>query len=1041
MMLKLTCNITHSRIVGDNMKYIVNLNVRSNYSFLSSTIKISDYIKFAKKNNLKVLSLVDKNVMYGAYEFCNLCIENDIKPLIGLNCIWESTTDKVELTIMATSYAGYQRLMALSTAISTNNNIISTNDVKKYLNETREVLVIIHANKKNVRYIKNIYDILNSTGNELVYFGLVPSDIENIKLFKSITSNIVPIDLVLYLDEKQHSIYQILQAIKEQKTLKAEDLVKSNQFLYKTKQELAKYYPNDIIENIEKVIWLCNLKYPKNKPHNGELSLPKFICPDNFTSASYLQELCKQGLALRLQSREIPETYVKRILYELQVINEMGFADYFLIVNDYVKFAKSRNIMVGPGRGSVAGSLVAYVLGITDVDPIIYNLIFERFLNPERISLPDIDIDFEDIRRDEVINYIHQKYGKEHVAYIVTFQTIASKMAIRDLGRVFAINIEDVNEITKLIPIEYNFDINIAVKQSPKLAWYANKYPLLFTLTKEILGFPRQTSTHAAGIVITKAPLVTTVPLQLGFQGIYQTQFPMQTLEVLGLIKMDILGLRNLTILQNILQQVREHYFLNLKLSQLPLDDEKAFNIIKNGDTTGIFQLESSGMRQILMKMKTDNLEDIIAASSLFRPGPQKYIEEYINCKLKKQKVTYFHEDLKPYLSSTYGIIIYQEQILLILQKIAGYSLGKADLIRRAISKKDTVIMKEQAVSFIKSGISRGYSPKIIKKIWEDIEKFAGYGFNRSHAVAYSLISYYLVYLKANYPLAFMVSLLSSVIGNDQKMLQYLNECQKYQIKVLPPSVQFSGIDFLIDDSKKAIRYSLQAIKQISQGICSNLIKERTKNGFFQDFFNFCARAIFIGLNRKNIEHLIAAGALDEIEPNRTMLLLNLDAGLDYAHMVQVKDENSNEITLNFNLIAKPIMLQREDDWNNNSINEHRALGLYLKYNPKMLWKEQLDPHNKAIDLAYINNYVGQHVRVYGIINTVRVIRTKNKRLMAFFEIQNDSNVIEVTAFERLYQIYQEYLQVNKVILMEARVEIYKDNIQLILSRMIKSLP
>lgn len=1022
------------------MKYIVNLNVRSNYSFLSSTIKLTDYIEFAKKNNLKVLSLVDKNIMYGAYEFYSLCLENDIKPLIGLNCIWESITDKVELTIMATSYAGYQRLMALATIISTNNNIISTNDVKKHLNASREVVVIIHANKQNVRYIKNVYDILNSTGYELIYFGIVPSDMNNITLLRSITTNIIPIDVVLYLDEKEHSTYQILQAIKEQKTLTVTDLVKGDEFLYKSKQDLIKTYPSDIVENIEKVAWLCNLKFPKNKTDTEELSLPKFICPNNLTSTLYLQELCKQGLEAHFQSNKVAETYVKRILYELQIINEMGFADYFLIVNDYVKFAKSKNIMVGPGRGSVAGSLVAYVLGITDVDPIVYNLIFERFLNPERISLPDIDIDFEDSRRDEVINYISQKYGKEHVAYIVTFQTIASKMAIRDLGRIFQVNIEDINEITKLIPIQYNFEIDMAVKQSPKLAWYASKYPLLFTLTKSILGFPRQTSTHAAGIIITKVPLVTVVPLQLGFQGIYQTQFSMQVLEQLGLVKIDILGLRTLTILQNILQAIKKHYFLSLKLSQLPLNDAKSFNFIKNGDTTGIFQLESLGMRQVLIKMKADNLEDIIAASSLFRPGPQEYIEDYINCKLGKQKINYIDDDLKPYLASTYGIIIYQEQILLILQKIAGYSLSKADIIRRAISKKDTAVMKQQAALFHKSASSRGYSPKVIKKIWEDIEKFAGYGFNRSHAVAYSLISYYLVYLKANYPLAFMVSLLSSVIGNDQKMLQYLNECQKYQIKILPPSVQFSDIDFLIDDNKKAIRYSLQAIKQMSQGTCSLLINERNNNGLFHDFFTFCARAVVVGLNRKNIEYLIAAGALDDLETNRTMLLVNLNAALEYANMVQVKNEVTNKITLNFNLIAKPIMLQREDDWNNNSVNEHRALGLYLKYNPKLWWKQQLDPHNKAIDLAYIDNYVNQYVRLYGIINNVRVIKTKTGKLMAFFEIQNDNNILEVTVFQKLYQVYQAYLQVNTVILMEAKVEIYKDKIELILARVIKKL-
>lgn len=1019
------------------MKYVVNLNVRSNYSFLSSTIKIPEYIAFAKKNNLKTLSLVDRNMLYGAYEFYFTCVENDIQPLIGLNCTWENLNFKVELTLVATNYSGYQKLMAISTIISTNNGTISKENVERYLTKGREIIVIIHVEKQNARYIKSFYDILNDSGYQLIYLGLVPSDMTNIKVLQSITENIIPIDLVLYLEENQHSTYQVLQAIKEQKQLKSEDLVKSKEFIFKTKDQLNKDYPIEIIENIEKLILMCNVKLPKSDLAVKKLNLPSFPCPGNLTSCVYLQELCKQGLQQRFQSQEISQVYVKRILYELQVINEMGFADYFLIVNDYVKFAKNQQIMVGPGRGSVAGSLVAYALGISDVDPIVYNLIFERFLNPQRVSLPDIDIDFEDTRRDEIIQYIHQKYGQEHVAYIVTFQTIASKMAIRDLGRIFQISIDDINEISKLIPIQYNFDIEAAIKNSAKLEWYVNKYPLLFNLTKRILGFPRQTSTHAAGIIISKTPLVTTVPLQIGFNGMYQTQFPMQTVAALGLVKMDILGLRNLTILQNILQQVSEYYAINLNLSQIPLNDENAFTIIRNGDTTGIFQLESPGMRQILVAMQANSLEDIIATSSLFRPGPQDYIQTYINCKLGKIKPSYIHKDLIPYLQSTYGIIIYQEQILLILQKIAGYSLAKADLIRRAIGKKDAASMKAQAVEFMQSATVGGYPSKVVKRIWEDVAKFAGYGFNRSHAVAYSLISYYLVYLKANYPLAFMVCLLSSVIGNDQKMLQYLNECQKYNIKILPPSVQYSGVDFLIDASNKAIRYSLQAIKQTSQRTCTLIVNDQNKYGLYSDFFNFCARAILIGLNRKNIEYLIAAGALDDIQQNRTMLLLNLNVALEYANMVQIKDDKTQKINLNFNLVAKPIMLQGQDDWNNNSVNEHRALGVYLKYNPKTLWKQKLDADNKTVDLADLNQYLNQYVQVYGIINKVKTIVTKNQKLMAFLELQNDNNVVEVTVFDKLYQSYQQYLQINKVILMEAKVEFYQEKMHLVLVKVL----
>lgn len=1021
------------------MKYLVNLNVHSNYSFLSSSIKLKDYISFAKTNNLTTLVLTDKNIMYGSHEFYQLCLNNKIKPILGLDCQWQINDEIINLTLLAINYQGYKTLIKLSTIINTKNLMLNHQEVTENLSNNDNLITIIKVDHHNIQFLNQIWELVTIKTTTTFFFGIKINNVNIISELKKITNNILATNPVTSLTAEDAQIVQILTAIKANQTLTTEQLIKSGNNYYYNQEQLQTIFPNWVLENNNNILNKCNLIFPTLTNQEKLQQLPKFPIPNNITNTEYLKLLCKKGLEKRFNNKSVPKVYITRLLSELTIINNMSFNDYFLIVQDYIQFAKSKKIIVGPGRGSVAGSLVAYVLGITDVDPIKYDLIFERFLNAERATLPDIDVDFQDERREEVIQYLAAKYGIEHVSHIVTFQTIASKMAIRDLGRVFNVNLDEINEISKLILMQYNFDLQQAINASPKLSVYAKKHPTMFQLAQKIIGFPRQTSTHAAGIILTNASLINLVPLQTGFNNIFQTQYPMQDLEAIGLIKMDILGLRNLTILNNILAKIKQYYQKEINLNTLPLTDQATFKIIANGDTTGIFQLESPGMREILKDMKANSFEDIVATNALFRPGPQDYITTYIKRKLGKEKVTYITEDLKPYLASTYGIILYQEQILLILQKIAGFSLAKADLIRRAISKKDVHEMEQQATLFIKSAMKQGYNHSIAEKIWNDIKQFAGYGFNRSHAVAYSLISYWLAYLKANYPLAFMSCLLISTIGNNQKLMQYLYECQKYHINIAPPNINYSTSDFLIDKKNNTLIYSLLAIKQMTQASCQKLINERTKNGLFTDFFNFCARTIFIGFTRKNLEYLIAAGALDEINDNRTMLIKNLDSAIKYANIVQIKDQKQNLIKLNLNF-EKPRLVTYENNWTTNSINEYKALGLYLKYNPEIKWKKTLDKKNEAISLAEINNHINQTIKVVAKINAVKVIKTKNNQLMAFLMVQNNNRIVDVTVFNHTYQSYQDKLQVDKVVLMETKIEMYQGKVKLILNKILNSL-
>ncbi|MFL6555157.1 MAG: DNA polymerase III subunit alpha, partial [Bacillus sp. (in: firmicutes)] len=571
------------------------------------------------------------------------------------------------------------------------------------------------------------------------------------------------------------------------------------------------------------------------------------------------------------------QEYFDRLSYELSVIKRMEFSNYFLIVWDFMRYARAQGILTGPGRGSAAGSLVAYVLYITDVDPLQHNLLFERFLNPERISMPDIDIDFPDHRRDEVINYVANKYGELHVAQIVTFGTLAAKAALRDVGKVFGLNSKELEHLSRMIPPRLGISLQGAYKESEALRRFINETPMnlrLFETALKLEGLPRHTSTHAAGVVISEKQLIDLIPIQRGSTNVYLTQFSMEYLEEIGLLKMDFLGLRNLTLIDSILSSIYRKTGKKINISSIPLEDSLTFDLLAKGETTGIFQLESEGMRKVLIRLKPSRFEDIVAVNALYRPGPMENIPLFIDRKHGVEAVVYPHPDLQPILENTYGVIVYQEQIMQIASKMAGFSLGEADLLRRAVGKKKKDILDKERNHFVQGALKKGYNQSLANEIYDLIVRFANYGFNRSHAVAYSMITYQLAFLKANYPVYFMAGLLTSAIGNDTKIAQYIMETKQKGINVLPPSINHSSYSFQVEQD--GIRYSLAAIRSVGAAALKEIFQAR-KRKKFADLFDLCIRVSTKAINRKTLEFLVHSGCFDEFGEDRAVLLASLD--------------------------------------------------------------------------------------------------------------------------------------------------------------------
>ena len=772
-----------------------------------------------------------------------------------------------------------------------------------------------------------------------------------------------------------------------------------------SREEFEKMYPDDFQNNYY-IYENCNVSLTFNKD-----LLPIYDCPNNLDSFSYLKQLCKEGLK-KIFGDSIYKVYIERLKYELDIINKMGFCNYFLVVWDYVKYAKEHSILVGPGRGSAAGSLVSYLLNITTVDPIKHNLLFERFLNPERITMPDIDIDFEDTKRDEVINYCTLKYGSKKVAPIITFGTMASKQAIRDVARTMNVDTKKVDAMCKYIDSNLNLKDNYKNnKKFNEIVNIDNINKTIFEIALKFEGLKRHTSMHAAGIVMSNVDLDEIIPLDRSHEDFYVTGYDMTYLEEIGLLKMDFLALKNLTMIKDCLDDINK----NINFYDIPIDDKEALNVFNKVNTTGIFQFETTGMMNFLRKFKINSFDDIGVALALFRPGPMQNIDTFINRRFGKENVDYYHEDLISILKPTYGIIVYQEQIMQIASVMAGYSYGEADLLRRAMSKKKEEILINEKEKFISQSISRGYDKEVCIKVYDMILKFASYGFNKAHSVSYAYIAAKMAYLKAHYPLYFLKQLLNGSIGSDIKTNDYIYECKKNNINLYKTNVNISTNEYIIKDNYLVA--PLTIIKNLGLLGANKITEEREKSKFI-DIFDFVNRIYGKGINKKILENLIDAGALDDFGFNHHTLKENLDIIINYSEIGDLIDDDS----------LKP-EIKYYEEYNTQDLLafEKEAYGFYLTRHPVMDLKQQ---YENIIDLDKINLYFDKNINVIVYAEKIKEVDIKNNDKMAFIDGSDEVSKIDIVLFPKIYQKYND-IKSGKIYLIKGRVEKRFDKYQL----------
>ena len=957
------------------MNYIP-LHVKTSYSLLTSLNDIKKMILFCKENNIDKIAITDTN-MYGVMEFYKECINNGIKPIIGL----EVKIDENIILLYAKNYSGYQNLTRLI-YIMQNNQI--TLDILKCHSEN----LICVSNKEIFNDLKNIYaDIY------LGYKNALEKD-------TTLTDKTVYINEILCMKKEDIPYLKYLYLIKENKKIKDEFKYEIDDNCYFDFNEID--YKN-ALEITEK----CNVEFHQNKS-----LMPKY---DVDNSKEYLFELCKKGLYKRLDGK-VTKTYYDRLLYELDVINEMGFNDYFLVVWDYVKYSKKNNILVGPGRGSAAGSLVSYTLGITDVDPIKYDLLFERFLNKERITMPDIDIDFESNHRGDVVNYVINKYGKKRVVPIITFTTLSGKQVLRDIGRIYDIDTTLLDKLTKFIDI--NMTLTEALDNTDLRRYLEEIKELdnIYKISLKLEGLKRQISVHAAGIIISACNLDSYIPLQK-YEDYYLSGYSMEHLEGLGLIKMDFLGLKNLTMIDNILKRI------NMNFKDIPIDDKDALKLFYNATTCGIFQFESSGMKNFLKKLKPTTIDDIIAAIALFRPGPSDNIDSYIRRKNGLERINYIDDSLSKVLSKTYGIIIYQEQIIMIANIMAGYGYAEADVLRRAMSKKKKEVMLKEREKFVKRSIERGYKEGVAEKTYDFILKFANYGFNKAHSVAYSIIALKMAYLKVKYSKEFLSSLLTNVIGSDTKTKEYIDECKKMDVNILKPSINYSEYNYISEAD--GIRFSLATIRNVGSITCKEIVNER-KNGLFVDFCDFVKRTYGKSVNKKTIESLIDADAFSEFGYNHKTLYNNMDAVINYASLANDLDES---------LIEKPV-IEVFDEYTPDELTEKElnVFNLYLSNHPVTKYKKNYD---NIVDASNIKDYFDKKINLVVLIDRIKVINTKNGKKMAFITVSDEYDTIDVIVFPNEINLIND-LKNNDIVLLRGKVEKRMSKYQVLLENITK---
>ena len=910
----------------------IPLGIKSDYSLLKSLIKIPDLIDYLKKHNITTAGLLDDN-LFGSMCFYNACLKNDIKPIIGLNI--KLSLGKVYL--YAKNYEGYQNLLKINTIIQERD--INYVDLKSYGKEI--ICVLPYKSIEIYEELKNIYDLL--------YLGY-ENDFEK-KNALLLTSNVVYINEVCVFEFQDVKYMSFLRNIDTGEEVDLQDYADAY---------LAKKVNDDDSKLTEDFAELIDLQIPKDGKY-----IPHY---DKNIEDSYgfLCSLCKKGLEKRLDGK-VTKEYSDRLLMELNVINNMGFVDYFLIVYDYVKFAKKNNILVGPGRGSAAGSLVSYCLGITNVDPIKYDLLFERFLNPERITMPDIDIDFEYTKRDQVINYVKERYGKSNVANIMTFGTLGARQVIRDVGKVANVDSKLIDKLSNLLDPKQSLKDNFNNKFVREFVTNNQEIKKIYQISFKLEGLKRHISTHAAGVVISSCPLDEVIPICYSGNDIL-TGVTMEYLEDLGLLKMDFLALRNLTIIQNVLELIENETGEKINLADISLEDSDAINVFRNVDTEGIFQFESSGMKNFLAKLKPNCFNDLVAALALFRPGPMQNIDTFIRRKEGKEAIVYPDESLEPILKDTYGIMIYQEQIMQVLVKMGNYSFALADNIRRAMSKKKLDVMEKEREVFISRSMENGYTKEKANEVYDLIIKFANYGFNKSHSVSYAIIGYQMAYLKSKYPVYFMANLLNMSIGSDIKTKEYIDEGKTKDILVFKPNINISIDQYVIKNN--ALLLPLNSIHNVGGAAVADIIKERNENGRFEDFYQFVARTYGKSVNRKTIESLIDADCFRDFNVNHKTLFNSIDSALDYAMLCSDLDES---------LVMKPnLVIDEEFSEGELMSRELQTFGFYVTNHPASKYQDGI------MKIKDIKNYFDKYIFSVVIIGNVRKIKTKNGEDMGF---------------------------------------------------------
>lgn len=1004
------------------------LDVKSSYSLLKSPTRISDLVTTAKERGYKALALTDENVLYGAVEFYNAAKKAGIKPILGLRLVValnETDGTKLDLVFLAKNQQGYQHLMDLSTLQQTRKDKkvpLTVAQIKPLLDD---LFIIIPPQSTIFSVLAQPTSVLTELANrgddDSVLLG-VNSRLDDVQidtlqqLSKQLSLPLVGTSPVDYLNANDLFASRVLQAIDAGVELKDPTIEagrRGQHYLHSKEQVVQDYKAKGLSAAAQKTVEvaaLCNVELQFRAP-----VLPHFKNQAGISSQQYLRSLCIQGLKKRrVAPGKTIQQYQERLAMELKVIHEMGFDDYFLIVWDVMNFAHQQKITTDPGRGSAAGSLVAYALAITEVDPLQYDLLFERFLNPERAQMPDIDLDIPDNRRDEVLQYVHQKYGHQRVAQIITFGTLAAKQVVRDVSRVFNLPRYDMQRLIDALPHGLHVTIKDALKESQQLKNLLDdnpKFRLLIQVAQQLEGLPRHYSIHAAGIVLSEQPLHEIVPLQDGSDGLLMTQFAKDTVEALGLLKMDFLGLKNLSIMDNTLQMIRQED-PNFDLQKINFNDPLTLQLFQRGKTEGIFQFESSGIRNVLVNLHPTNFEDIVAVNALYRPGPMENIPHFTARKAGKEKITYPAPSLEKILGPTYGILVYQEQVMQLASVMAGFTLGEADLLRRAMSKKKKATMEDMRTKFIAGATEHGYSAQVAHQVFEYIDRFANYGFNRSHAVAYSMMAFEMAYLKVHYPAAFFTALMNAET-NIEKLKRHVGDAKQFGVKISGPRINISESSFLLHDG--TVYFGFSAIKGVRRDFVAAILEERQENGKFTDLRNFITRIPERWQKQELIEPLIYSGAFDNMGYNRAEMidaLPKLISGIElFAGFANFDDPTLQTAIDQRNEFPLLTRLTKENEY----------LGVYLSGHPVTQYYQlgqQL--HATKIDDLYPNS----EATIIVLTNHVKTIYTKREhREMAFVNGTDETGAVDITVFPKQYQQFKEQLETNKILIVRGRVE------------------